>query len=261
MKTFELPNKIVWRGFELESPEKAFYPSFYKEFSKKEAFFEENFRFEFANADKDNLNSLFFPLYKEEIMSREDYTMDRNKILLDLEKKISADQNHKFLFIYHKQELIYALLFTLKKGGLFFGYRAFKRHTEKSNLRGATVSYWAEKLVFDFGKNNGITFFSRGKDSHPFEGRKRIGLPLFKLKTGMKPKEPEAGTPFETTLLSEDDIKNKQKPYLFFSDKNASGMFTVCNLYYPSESLDKSLINEFRKVVAWSGLEFNEVAY
>lgn len=194
-------------------------------------------------------------------MNRKEYTLDRRRILSELKNKINGSRYYKFLFIYHKNELVYALLFSLKSKGLYFGYRAFKRNVEKIFLRKATVSYWAEKLIFEFGKQQGATFFSRGKDSHPFLGRKRLGLPLYKLKTGMKPRIPLSNTIFETTSLGESEILKKNSPFLFFSEENEAGFYSVCNLYYPEGSVEDSFLNEFSKVAAWSGLRLNIVKY
>ena len=194
-------------------------------------------------------------------MNRKEYTLDKERILSELKNKINGSRYYKFLFIYHKKELVYTLLFSLKNSGLYFGYRAFKRNVEKTFLRKATVSYWAEKLVFEFGKQQGATFFSRGKDSHPFLGKKRLGLPLYKLKTGMKPRIPFQDTLFETTFLSETDIFKKNYPFLFFSEEDTDGFYSVCNLYYPEGSVEDFFLNEFNKVADWSGLKFNLVKY
>lgn len=141
------------------------------------------------------------------------------------------------------------------------GYRALKKDFDKALSHKATVGYWGEKLIFNYGKSLGVQFFSYGKDSNPYIGRSRIGLPLYKIKTGMRPKKPLSTTPFTTEKKSADFFIKYDEPLLLFSDPDAADFYKSCYLYYPNGSLNESYLTEFEKVLSWAGIAFNPASY
>ncbi|MFZ2188490.1 MAG: hypothetical protein WAV73_02950 [Candidatus Moraniibacteriota bacterium] len=261
MPPFELENRIVWRRQGDLKAEDCFYPSFYKDIAKRETFFQENFRVEFVDASPEKLTNVFMPLYEKEIMSRDDFTLDKQKIAADLIEKINKDSFYKFMFIFHKDELISAALFSLKKNGMYVGYRAFKKDFDKNLSHKGTISYWGEKLILDYGRKIGVKYFSYGKDSHPYTGRGRIGLPLYKMKTGMKAMAPFPETPYKLLAIDEKTLMEKAEPTLFFSEKDSLGFYRKCHLYYPANTINPSYLTELEKVATWSGLIFNTASY
>lgn len=261
MKEFHLDSKIVWRRNAAHNISDVFYPSFCKDINKKESFFIDNFEVEFVDADIDKLNNLFMPLYLEEIGSRKDFSLDKNSIGNELAQKIETNNYYKFMFIYYQGAVVATALFSLKNDGLYVGYRAWKKDLDSALNHKATVSYWGEKLIFNYGKELGVKFFSYGKDSNPYLGRAKIGLPLYKIKTGMRPKKPEATTPFTTDPYAEAFFTKQKEPSLFFSDSDALGFYKTCTLYYPCGSLSDSFIKEFEKVFLWAELSLKSISY
>jgi hypothetical protein len=261
MKNFQLDSKIVWRRNSAEDISEVFYPSFYKDINKKELFFNNNFNIEFVGADTDKLKELFLPLYLDEIANRKDFSLDKRTIGDELAQKITANSYYKFMFIYHHGEVVATALFSIKNDGLYVGYRAWKKDLGKALSHKATVSYWGEKLIFNYGKELGVKFFSYGKDSNPYVGHSKIGLPLYKIKTGMRPKKPESTTPFSTDSYSEAIFTEKGEPAIFFTNSNDHGFYSECYLYFPAGSLSESYLKEFEKVLSWAGLIFNPVSY
>ena len=241
--------------------EESFYPSFFKEVRKKEEFFKSNFSVKFIDANADNLKKFFFPLYQKEIMSRKDYTLDKEYIVSSLISKVESSDNYKLLLVYCEEELILVTLFSIKNGGLFICNRVFKKDFDKKLSHGATVNYWGEKIIFDYGKKMNVGFFSRGRDTHPFIGKTRIGLPLYKLKTGMKPMKSFKESDIIINEFTQEDIQKNNDIMLFFCKENEKGFYKDLHLYYPEKSISEDYLNEFDKVVKWSGLNFVRCEY
>lgn len=259
MKNFELDSKIIWRRSADIGIDQAFYPSFYKDIIKRESFFKENFKVEIANADVEKLKNIFIPLYMEEVASREDFTLNKENIISQITEKITKNNHYKFLFVFDKEEAVTAILFSLKNNGLYLAYKANKKYFDKALSHKATVSYWTEKLIFEYGKECGVDFFSYGKDSNPYFGKTRIGLSLYKIKTGMKPKRPGSNSIFSTVGFDEQAFKDKNDPIIFFENPNGDGFYQNCFLYYPKDSLHESFVNEFEVVSEWAGISFGAI--
>lgn len=261
MKIFEIDSKIAWRrsaGIDIAN---VFYPSFFKDITKRESFFKENFKVEIIDADLEKLKNIFIPLYMEEVANRDDFTLDRENIELQLIDKVSKNNNYKFLFVHNKDEVVTAILFSLKKNGLYLAYKANRKDFDKTLSHKATVSYWTEKLIFEYGKEIGVDFFSYGIDSNPYFGRNRIGLSLYKIKTGMKPKKYNSVAPVVKQRLSEQEIKDRNEPVIFFDNPGEGGLYEDCFLYYPHGSINESYLGEFIKVFKWSGINLQVVVY
>jgi len=261
MKIFELDSKITWRRSAKIDIAQAFYPSFYKDIIKRENFFKENFKVEIIDAELEKLNNIFIPLYMEEVAGRSDFTLDKEKISSQLAEKITNNNNYKFLFVFDKNEAVTAVLFSLKNNGLYLAYKANKKDFNKTLSHKATVSYWTEKLIFEYGKERGVSFFSYGKDSNPYFGKTRIGLSLYKIKTGMKPKKPAVNSAFSVRSFDEQAIKDKNEPVIFFSNPDEKNYYKDCFLYYPHGSINESYLKEFEKIFEWSGIRMNFCNY
>ena len=255
-----IDSKIVWsKNSEIEIAEN-FYPSVYKELLQKEIFLKENFKVEIVDATMENLNNLFLPLYFQEVASRDDFTLSRETIALDIAKKLESS-GYEFMFIYFQNKLIFAWLFCFKKEGLLMAYRAFNKVFDKTISNKSPISYWAEKILLAHGKSRGVKFFSHGKDSHPYIGKSRIGLPLYKIKAGVKPRKPSSNDKSSMEKLLTGKDSKKSEPVLFFSDADSNGFYKNCHLYFPEKSLSESYLNEFEKVMNWAKIKFIPVSY
>lgn len=261
MEIFQLDNKIRWRRDANVDISQAFYPSFYKDIMKRDSFFKDNFRVEIIDASIDILKNKFEPLYMSEVASRDDFTLNRNEIMSQLADKIAKNNIYKFLFVYYGNEVVTEALFSLKKDGLYMGYKANKKDFDKTLSHKATVSYWTEKIIFDYGKSVGVKYFSYGKDSNPYFGKTRIGLPLYKIKTGMKPKKPDSDSNFVIAEYSEESLKKRGEPILFFNNPNRANFYTNCFLFCPNELLNESYLKEFEKVFKWAAINLNLIRY
>ena len=261
MKSFELPNKIIWRRDNSQSLSETFYLSFYKDIQKRLGFFHDHFDFQFVKANQENMKKYFLPLYEKEIMIRADYLLNRETIVQEFLEKVAKSDAYRFLFIFHEGKVILATLFSLHDNGLFIGYRAVKRNVDNRLRHDATVAYWGEKLLFDYGNEQGVSFVSRGKDTHPFLGKSNIGRPLYKLKTGVKPKAPVMDKTLRFLQVTEKDIMASGEPVLFFDAPNSEGFYQKSLLYYPEGLLAESYIKEFQKVFDWVGVSFTPVPY
>lgn len=232
---------------------------------KRESFFNENFIVKFKAATLQDLNDVFMPIYSVEVMSREGYTLNRENIFKEIALKVkNGDGRYNFLFIYDKNNsLMGATLFSLTENRLGMAFRAYTRNVSAGLLKHkASLDYWGEKLLRDYAKQKSVQVFSHGKDSHPYIGRKRIGLSLYKMKTGTRPKVLDAGKiPFKTKTFSEDFFLSQSEPSVFFTEPGEENFYSKGFLYYPQNSLHESLINEFKKVADWSGIFFETIAY
>lgn len=260
MEEFELSNKVVWRKNVNQDTTESFYPSFIKDIHKKSSYFEENFRVEFVRAGTEKMKTLFLPLYASEIMGREDFALDRNTIENELLKKIDGNDTYTLMCVYHGNDLVSGMLFSLKENMLHLGYRATKKDFDKKTKHGATISYWGEKIIFEYGKKIGANAFSYGKDTHPFHG-KNIGRPLYKLKTGMKPRVPLSTSNFSFMKINDYHLLEKKLPVFFFDNPDKDGFYKECHLYSPKETLNDSYLKEFESVTSWAGLQFHFTAY
>jgi hypothetical protein len=261
MNEFMIPTKIIWRRDASKGASECFYPSFYKDIAKRDSFFKENLEVDFVDATPENMRKNFIPIYEKEIVSRSDFKLDRKKISSDLLKKVATPNLYKFMFIYYEKKLVSAVFFSLKDTGLAIGYRATDNDFDKKLSHKATVSYYGEKLLLEYGQKTKVEFFSYGKDTHPFIDKSNIGRPLYKIKTGMRPRGPFKKADILLEKFSKDALLNFGKPILFFDHKNTDGFYQDCYLYYPQETLSDSYLNEFSKVLAWAKINFRPVGY
>ncbi len=91
-----------------------------------------------------------------------------------------------------------------------------------------------------------------------------VGLALYKLKAGAKPKIPrldDPEKPVETFEINEFFLFSKNEPVVFFDYPNEECFYQNCYFYYPSESVHTSFINEFKVVCGWAGITFTPVSY
>lgn len=260
MKNFELPAKIIWRRNSFEDMSKIFYPSFYRDLQKELPFFQKNFDFLFIDANPGSIRKYFLPLYETEVMARPDYALNKETIVQELLEKVARSDTYRLLYVSCQGRVVLATLFSLRDNGLFIGYRAYNRNFDKTLNRRATAAYWGEKLIFDYSKNQGVNFVSRGQDTHPFQGTPNIGRPLYKLKTGVRPKV-LLKKKSRLVSLSENEIMTDRQPLLLFDTFDAEGFCQNGFLYYPKNTLEDSYINEFQKVFKWAEISFFPVPY
>lgn len=198
-------------------------------------------------------------------MGRENYNLDREKIINEIISKVEENpEKYTFFFIYnHQRELMGATLFSIIENRLGMAFRAYRRDTGVTSLKHkASLDYWGEKLIREYGKMKGLEIFSHGKDSHPYRGRKRIGLSLYKMKTGTRPKMADANKyPVETKVFEESFFLSQLEPVVFFTDPQEDGFYRNGYLYYPTHSLHESFINEFQKVSGWAGINFKTIEF
>lgn len=267
MTSFSIHNKIIWHGKISSDLSSCFYPSFYKDILKRERVFSENFQVSFENATIENLKNKFIPIYQTEIMGRDDFTLDKTNIITSIIEKVEKSPSHyKFLFICGNDgELFGASMFSVLDNKLLMAYRAYKREMKIETLKHkASLDYWGEKLIREYSVKMGLNIFSYGRDTHPYIGRNRIGLALYKLKAGTKPKVPDLNNPekpVKNILIDDSYLFSQKEPSVFFSNSGDDEFYQNCFLYYPKNSLHESLINEFKIVSEWAGLVFKAVEY
>lgn len=266
-KKYTLQNKIVWRGKITENLATSFYPSFYKDIKKKESLFSENFKVVFKDATLDDLKDKLIPLYQSEIMDRENFNLDRSNIIDSIIQRVLKNPSkYKLLFISDNVgTLVGATLFSIVGDTLQMAFRAYRRDVRIKSLKHkASLDYWGEKLVREFGIRNRLTIFSHGRDTHPYIGRRRVGLALYKLKAGTRPKLSQLDNPekpVETLEIDETFLLKKNEPVVFFDSPNNEGFYQSCSFYCPTGLVHESFINEFEVVCNWAGIVFNSVGY
>jgi hypothetical protein len=266
-KDFSIQDKIIWHGKISSDLETCFYPSFYKDILKRESMFSENFQASFEDATLENLKNKFIPIYQTEIMSREKFTLEKNSIIGSLVERVEKNPSrYKFLFICSNDgELFGASMFSVLGNKLQMAFRAYKREIKINTLKHkASLDYWGEKLIREYGARAGLNVFSYGRDTHPYVGRDRVGLALYKLKTGTKPKVPDLDNPekpVKTISIDDSSLLSQEEPVVFFSNPGDDEFYQNCFLYCPKNSLHESFINEFKIVCEWAGLIFKTVEY
>lgn len=264
---FLLQNKIIWHGQISSELSASFYPSFYKDIVKREALFSENFKVIFEDATAGNLKTSFIPLYQTEIMSRENFTLEKETIIASILQRVTENPSkYKLLSIYSNEDELYgAALFSITGNKLGMAFKAYRRDINISALKHkASLDYWGEKLIREYGVSSGLSIFSYGRDSQPYIGLSRIGLALYKLKAGTRPKVPDLTDPkkpVETKTIDVSFLFSLNEPVVFFNNPAANDLYQDCFLYYPKNSLHDSFINEFRVVSEWAGLNFKSVTY
>jgi len=264
---FLLHNKIIWHGKISSDLSTCFYPSFYKDILKREQVFSENFQASFEDAAIENLKSKFIPLYQAEIMSRDSFTLDKSSIINSMIERVEKNPSrYKFLFINGNDgELFGASIFSASRDKLQMAFRAYKREINISTLKHkASLDYWGEKLIREYGAKMGLRIFSYGRDTHPYIGKDRVGLALYKLKAGTKPRVPNLNDPqrpVELLALDDSFLFSQKKPLVFFSNPGDDEFYQNCFLYYLKDSLHESFVNEFKKVSEWAGLIFKSIEY
>lgn len=264
---FLLQNKIIWHGQISSALSASFYPSFYKDLVKREPIFSENFKALFEDATVENLKIKFIPLYQTEIMSRKDFVLEKETIIDSIIRRVAENPSkYKLLSICgNDNELYGTALFSITENKLSMAFKAYRRDIPISALKHkASLDYWGEKLIREYGISSGLSIFSYGRDSQPYIGLGRIGLALYKLKAGTRPKVPalnNPGKPVETKTIDASFLFSLNEPVILFNNPADDDFYQDCFLYYPKNSLHDSFINEFRVVSEWAGLNFKSVAY
>jgi hypothetical protein len=265
--SFLVQDKIIWRGKISDDLAACFYPSFYKDLMKRELLFMENFKFSFEDVTMEKLKDKFIPIYRAEIMNRENFNLERTGIIASIIERVEKNPlKYKFLFIHSNDgELFGATLFSIIDDKLQMAFRAYRRDININALKHkASLDYWGEKLIREYGAKMRLAVFSHGKDTHPYGGRNRIGLALYKLKVGTRPKVPKLDNPkkpIANISLDESFLLSQKEPIVFFSNPCGDNFYQNCFLYSPKDSLHTSFINEFRLVCEWAGLIFKSAEY
>jgi len=265
--SFLLHNKIIWHGKISNDLSTSFYPSFYKNLLKRESLFLENFKFLFEDATLENLKNKFIPLYQSEIMSRNDFTLEKNTIIDSVLQRVEKNPSkYKLLSIHGNDDELYGVaLFSSAENRLNMTFKAYRRDINIKSLKHkASLDYWGEKLIRDYGAKAGLTTFSYGRDSQPYVGSGRIGLALYKLKTGTRPMVPnlnDSKKPVETKTIDESFLFSQKNPLVFFNNPGEDMFYQDCFLYFPKGTLDESFVNEFKVVSDWAGVTFKPVPY
>ncbi len=266
---YTLQNKVVWQGKITGSLADSLYPSFYKSIMKKEAFFSENFKSLLEDANPENITAKFIPLYKSEIMNRKSFTLNRNEIIDSILQRITKNPlKYKLLSISSvsdDKKIFGAAVFSVANKKLSMAFRAYKRDLGAETLKHkASLDYWGEKIIREYGTNLGLEIFSYGRDSHPYIGKERVGWALYKLKAGTKPKLPRLDNPekpVKTIEINKSFLLSKNKPVIFFDSPSDNGFYQNCSFYYPYGSVHESFVNEFKVVCEWAGILFNPVSH
>jgi len=250
---YHIHTKVSWEQ-KLSKPwEDTFYPSLTKKIRKSDSYFEELFELKITPVENISEADNFFSIYNKEIASRGNYIYkpDEQKNILD--KKILDGKKYTQASIINKNTNQYAggIIFSIVDDKLSFALRAFDKETRSNYRSVTTIDFWVEKKIFEYARNEKLPAISHGTDNYPNKGR--VGLVLFKLKLGGKPKVSKKE--HEVLELSDLDIVNFNVPTFFWDKPDENEYFKTAHLFYAPGSIDESVLGELIKVCEWAGVE------
>lgn len=249
--SFSIHKKVNWIVPVATSWDMTFYPSLVKKIRKSDEYFMANFEWKILPLNEEIIENIFFPLYKKEIENRENYVYETDEQRKRLHEKLQEALPYFLFGFYLKStgEFAGGILYTEKEDHKFSVFlRTFDRALRAEYSSVTSLDYWAEKVFFEEIRAKGAKTISHGTDNYPNTGR--IGLPLFKLKVGGKPKVSQKE--HDIIELSDAELSQSGKPTIFFTDENEESFFTVSHLFYTETAIDVSVLGELVKVLEWA---------
>lgn len=254
---YSIHTKVNWNQKNTLGWEKAFYPSLVKKVKKSDGYFKENFYIEITDLDSIHKASNFFKLYNKEIVSRGNYLYPPGYQQKLLEGRIKEGKKYIQVIIIEKgtQKHAGGIIMRINEDQLIFSLRAIDSNSRSYYRSATTLDFWIEKEIYEYARSQNFSYLSHGTDSYPNKGR--IGLVLFKLKVGVKPKiSPKE---HEILNLTEDDIKAFNTPTFFWDNPDENNFFRDAHLFYKKSEVDESVLSELVKVLNWTGIQFEQV--
>lgn len=253
--THSVHTKVTWEQKVSSSWEEVFYTSLVKKIRKSDSYFENLFELRISKIDNIEESDDFFKLYDKEIASRGNYLYKQNEQREVLNKKLLDGKNYLQGSLIKKDTNEYAggIIFSIIENRFAFSLRAFDRKIRSTYRAQTSLDFWVEKKMYEYASTQNISMMTHGTDNYPNKGR--IGLVLFKLKVGGKPKVSKKE--HDILELTEDDIRAFNSPTLFWDLPDENGKFKRAQLFYKEGEIDENVLSELIKVTSWSGIELN----
>ena len=253
--TYSVHTKVNWQIELSDNWQNKFYPSLVRKLNKSESFFDELFEIKFTPLNNINETESFFKLYDKEIVSRGNYIFKQNEQRDSLEQKLLNNKKYFMANIIKKDTGKYGggIIFSIVEDRVSFALRVFNKEIRSSFRALTTLDFWAEKKMYDYATSSHLNFISHGTDSYPNKGR--IGLVLFKLKVGSKPKISKK----EHTIieLSETEAIEYDVPTFFWTLPDQNNFFQEAHLFYKEGEINESIFSELIKVMEWTNIKLN----
>lgn len=251
MQSYLIHSKISWQEMVGDNWEEVFYPSLVKKIRKSDEYFTQTFDFS-VNPLTEKEMQTFFDLYEKEIATRENYVYEKNEQLEILQRNITNGVSYALASFALKESSSFAggMIFSLREKKYSIALRTFDRDIRSTYKSQTTIDFWAEKAFYEYTKDQGMGIITHGTDNYPNTGR--IGLPLFKLKVGGRPRI--AFKEHDMLTLSEDELLQKDEPTLFWDDPDENKFFKTCHLFHKNSNIDEFVLGELKKVLEWSNI-------
>lgn len=253
MNNHQIHTKLKWVEYLNRDFSNSFYPSLVKKIEKSDDFFKENFSVKtvaIESFDMPEVNE-FFELYNSQIASRSNYLYKKDEQKNILKGNLDEGILYFLFGLYYNYGKFAGGLIFSKRGTKFSSaLRVFDNEARQNFKSQTTLDFWCEKNFFEYAKSEKIEYITHGTDNYPNVGR--IGLPLFKLKLGAKPKL--SSKEHEIKELSDEELLKPGPSILFFENIDDNNFFTTCQLFYDEATVDKSVLGELEKVLEWTGI-------
>ena len=191
------------------------------------------------------------------IGQRKDYILNTKAKYEQIIQRLEKGYNYHHLSVFEKttNRFIGGTLYLKDKELAKISLRVFDREINKKYKFETTLDFWAEYLLIKSFQNEGYQKMNHGTDHHRPEIN-RIGLQLFKLKLGGKPK---VSTRKHDILIKTPDDMAEKTPVFFFTEPDNEGFFRKSVLINKKNDENNSTIHELKKVLSWSNIELLEI--
>ncbi len=251
--TYSVHTKVTWEQKVSTSWEDIFYPSLSKKIRKSDSYFDQLFELQISPITDIHEANDFFNLYDKEIASRGNYLFKQNEKKELINTKIKSGKNYFQAILRKKDTNEYAggIIFTTIEERLSFSFRVFDKQIRSTYRAQTSVDFWVEKKMYEYSISKKFQTITHGNDSYPNKGR--IGLVLFKLKVGGKPKISKM--PHDILEVTDTDINEFNAPTLFWDDPDENNYFQKAHLFYNEDAIDGNVLQELIKVMSWTEIE------
>lgn len=199
-----------------------------------------------------DINKYFLPLYFDTISKKKNYHLSVNDVMANFER-ISVDSSYKLVW------------FTSKNDGQVIGgnvihelsdfvkgvYRSYD-HDVSKELGLRVFDYYADFVLQNLLFSKGIRSFSRGLMAHPCDN---LGLSMFKLRTGCRPKFPI--DPIYINITQDEIVKRAKKDgvCLFYETVNIDNCYGSAQIFIDANG--NLPIDEYKTLANRAGITTN----
>jgi hypothetical protein len=253
---FSIHTKVTWYVDCTLSWEEAFYHSLVKKIRKSDNYFNSIFEYRISPLSQEIIDDVFFPLYEMEIERRSDYAYKSGEHKNRVQEKLGGSRPYYLFGVYVKESGKFAggMLYSERDNSKIYVYlRTFDRQLRSQYSSTTTIDYWAEKVFFEIIHNKGSIMIVHGADNYPII--RRVGLPLFKLKVGGKPKVSKSK--HNIREITEKELLCSKDNVMFFDEPDEQYSFTKAHLFYREEYIDPSVLGELLKVLEWAHISLS----